>query len=90
MIILAYILSCISFLMSVLLLINLRSPLGWIILAPKLVASALTPIWAIMGAVGAVLGWVYQGIWAIPMGVICASGCSGSVVAFIYSAQASY
>ena len=69
MITLAYILSGISLLMSVLLLINIRSPLGWIILVPKVVASALTPFWAILGAVGAVLGWVYQGIWAIPMGI---------------------
>ncbi len=69
MIILAYILTGISLLMSVLLLINIRSPLGWIILVPKVVASALTPFWAILGAVGAVLGWVYQGIWAIPMGI---------------------
>jgi acetyl esterase/lipase len=38
-------------------------------LFPKLPAAALSPVWAIMGLVGAVLGWAYQALWAIPMGV---------------------
>jgi acetyl esterase/lipase len=37
---------------------------------PKLTAGALSPYWAIMGVVGAVIGWVYQGPWAIPMGIL--------------------
>jgi len=35
-----------------------------------LVASSLSPIWAIMGLVGAVLGWIYGAPWAIVMGII--------------------
>ena len=64
MIILATILSGLSLLMSVLFLIHLRSPPGWIVLFAKLAAGALSPIWAIMGAVGAVIGWVYGAFWA--------------------------
>jgi len=70
MITLAYILSGVSLLMGVLFLIHLKSPQGWILLLPKLIAGALSPIWAIMGAVGAIIGCVYQALWAIPMGVL--------------------
>jgi acetyl esterase/lipase len=70
MITLAYILSGLSLLMSILFLIKLKFPQGWIVWFPKLIAGALSPIWAIMGAVGAVIGWVYQALWAIPMGIV--------------------
>ena len=68
MIILATILSGLSLLMSVLFLVQLKQ------LTPavfaKLIAGALSPYWAIMGAVGAVLGGVYKAPWAIPMGIV--------------------
>jgi len=70
MITLAYILSGLSLLMSVLFLIQPKSPLGWMVVFPKLTAEGLSPYWAIMGAVGAVIGWVYQALWAIPMGIV--------------------
>jgi acetyl esterase/lipase len=70
MIILAYILSGLSLLMSVLFLIQLKIPRGFIGLLPKLTAGALSPYWAVMGVVGAVIGWVYQAVWAIPMGIV--------------------
>jgi len=35
-----------------------------------LIAGALSPFWAIIGAVGAVIGWLYQALWAIPMGIL--------------------
>ena len=71
MIILAYILSGLSLLMSVLFLIKLpMPPPGFLLLIPKLTAGALSPYWAIMGLVGAVIGWVYQALWAIPMGIV--------------------
>jgi acetyl esterase/lipase len=70
MVILAYILSGLSLLMSVLLLVRSKMPVGWFVLVPKLAAGALSPIWAIMGAVGAVIGWTGQAPWAIPMGVL--------------------
>jgi acetyl esterase/lipase len=69
MIILATILSGLSLLMSILLLIKLKEPtlIMFAILAG--IASSLSPYWAIIGAVGAVLGWAYQAPWAVPMGV---------------------
>jgi acetyl esterase/lipase len=71
MITLAYILSGLSLLMSVLFLIQSpKPPYGFMVLLPKLIASALSPYWAIMGAVGAVIGWIYQAFWAIPMGIV--------------------
>ncbi len=69
MIILATILSGLSLLMSVLLLIYAKSSLGWIVWMPKLIAGALSPVWAILGAAGAVLGWGYGALWAVPMGI---------------------
>jgi Flp pilus assembly protein TadB len=39
-------------------------------LPPKLIAGALSPYWAVIGAAGAVLGWAYLPIWAIPMGIL--------------------
>lgn len=71
MIILATILSGLSLLMSVLFLIRLKFPLGFFtVWIPKLTAGALSPYWAIMGIVGAVLGRAYQAFWAIPMGIL--------------------
>jgi hypothetical protein len=71
MTILAYILSGLSLLMSVHFLIRSpKPPLGFIVAFFKLTAGALSPYWAIMGAVGAVIGWVYQALWAIPMGIV--------------------
>ncbi len=70
MIVLAYILSGLSLLMIVLLLIQTKNPLGWIALFPKMTAEALSPIWAIMGAVGAAIGWVYDALWAVPIGIL--------------------
>jgi len=68
MIILAYILSGLSLLMSVLFLIKLKV-LNFALFA-KLTAGSLSPYWAILGAVGAVIGWIYQALWAIPMGMV--------------------
>jgi acetyl esterase/lipase len=80
MIALATILSGLSLLMSVLFLIKLESPFGWIVFLPKLTAGALSLFWAIMGTVGAVIGWVYQGLWAIPMGILGA----GMMVCYVW------
>jgi len=69
MIILATTLSGLSFLMSILFLIKPRASLLFVLFAP-LTAGTLSPIWAIMGAVGAVLGWAYGALWAVPMGIV--------------------
>ncbi len=66
--ILATILSGISLLMSILLFIRLKG-ISMALFA-KLAAAALSLEWAFLGAVGAVLGWVYQAYWAVPMGVV--------------------
>ena len=71
MFILTYILSGISLLMSLLFLVRLpKPPLGFVVLIPKLTAGALSPVWAVIGAVGALLGWLYQAFWAIPVGIL--------------------
>jgi len=70
MIILATILSTLSLLMSILLLIKTESPIGWFILIPKDISCALSPIWALIGAVGALIGWAYHAFWVIPVGVL--------------------
>jgi acetyl esterase/lipase len=79
MIILAYIFSGLSLLMSVLLIIQTKNPIGWFVLFPKLPSGALSLCWAIMGTVGAVLGWVYDVLWAVPMGVLGAGMMIGYV-----------
>ncbi len=70
MIILAYILSGLSLLMSVLFAIRQKVSIGFLVLMPKLIAGTLSPYWAVMGIVSAVLGWIYQAPWAIPMGIV--------------------
>lgn len=73
MITLAYIFSGFSLLMSVLFFVqndipsDKFPPIGF---AAKLIAGALSPYWAILGVVGAAIGWVYQAYWAIPIGII--------------------
>jgi acetyl esterase/lipase len=56
--------------MGFLLLIRTKNPIGWIVMVPKVIAGALSPVWAIMGVVGALIGLVYQALWAIPMGIL--------------------
>ena len=68
MIILAYILSSLSLLMSVLFLIKLK--VINLVLFLRLAGGALSPIWAIMGAAGALIGWTYQAYWAVPPGIV--------------------
>ena len=70
MIILAYILSGLSLLFTLLFTIRQKVSIGFLVLFPKLTAIALSPYWAIMGTVGAVIGWVYQALWAVPMGIV--------------------
>jgi acetyl esterase/lipase len=73
MTILATILSGLPLLMSILFLIQIDipseklPPFGW---SAKLIAGALSPYWAVMGAVGALIGWAYQALWAVPMGIV--------------------
>jgi acetyl esterase/lipase len=78
MIILATILSGLSLLMSVLFLLQLK--VINIVFMTRLAAAALSPYWATMGAVGALIGWVYQAFWAVPMGIIGA----GMVIWYIW------
>jgi acetyl esterase/lipase len=72
--ILATILSGLSLLMSVLFLVRSpKPPLGFIVAFFKLIAGALSSYWAIIGAAGAVIGWAYRALWAVPIGVVGAS-----------------
>ncbi len=71
MITLATVLSGISLLMGVLMIIQQpKFPQGFYLLFPKLPAGALSPVWAIMGIAGAVIGGICQAFWAIPMGIV--------------------
>ena len=97
MTILAYILSSLSFLMSILLLIRLKFPQGFYVMAPKMLAGALSPYWAIMGAAGAVLGWAYEAYGAIPIGIAGAGmmiwyvwGCTRDHKGFIHAFGAAW
>jgi acetyl esterase/lipase len=78
MIIFATILSGVSLLLSILLIIRLK--VINIIFMVRLAVAALTPYWAILGLVGAILGWVVVAPWAVLMGVIS----TGLVVWFVW------
>jgi len=79
MISLAYTLSGLVFFMCSLFLIRQKVSIGFLALLPKLSAMALSPYWAIIGALGAILGWIYQALWAIPMGMI------GAIIMTLYA-----
>ena len=67
--ILAYIFSGISLMMSGFFLLRPSTKLLMVLFLP-LIAAALSPLWAIFGVIGAVLGWVSGAIWAMPLGII--------------------
>jgi acetyl esterase/lipase len=75
MVIIATILSGLSFLMGVLLLVKRPGfTVGFFFVwLPRLTAGALSLVLAIMGAAGAALGWAFGAYWAIPMGILGAS-----------------
>jgi hypothetical protein len=78
---LAYILSGLSLLMSVLFLVRSpRPPFGFIAMLLKLAGGALSPYWAIMGIVGAVIGGIVHALRAIPMGHVGA----GAMVWYVW------
>ncbi len=68
MIALAYIFSIAALLMSLLLFIRVKVPGGFLLLFPKLVAGALSPLWCLLGIVGALLGWISGTLLAVLMG----------------------
>ncbi len=68
MIVLATILSGISLLMSAAFLLRPKAELLLVLFLPMF-AAALSPLWAIMGAAGAVIGWVSGAYWAVAMGI---------------------
>jgi acetyl esterase/lipase len=78
MTILATVLSGLSLLLSILFLIQLKA-INSIYFA-KLAAGAFSPIWVIMGAVGAIIGWGYGALWAVPMGILGA----GMMILYIW------
>ncbi|MFX0004721.1 MAG: alpha/beta hydrolase fold domain-containing protein [Candidatus Hermodarchaeota archaeon] len=78
LIILAYIFSSLSLLMSFLLFIRIKAPWGFILLPFKSVAMGLSRFWAIMSTVGAIIGLVFQAFWAVLIGII------GTIIMTIY------
>ena len=73
MTILSYVLSGFSLAMMVLFFIQQKVSIGFLVLFPKLFASALAAYWAIIGAAGAVLGLIYQALLAVVMGIVSAA-----------------
>jgi acetyl esterase/lipase len=67
---LACALTSLSLLMGALLLIRLKMPWGFYLLPLKMMAVALSPFLAVIGLIGAAIGWFYQSFWAVPVGVI--------------------
>jgi acetyl esterase/lipase len=55
--------------MSALFLVRPNVKLLMILFLPMF-AAALSPFWTVLGVVGALLGWVYGALWAVPMGII--------------------
>ena len=71
MMVLAYIFSCLSLLMSILLIIpQPKFPLSFWFLLPKLPAAALSPYWATIGAAGAIIGVISEVYWTVPLGIL--------------------
>lgn len=71
MITLAYIFSVLSLLMGIILLIpQPKFPLNFWSLIPKLPAGALSPYWAVIGAVGAIIGGISGVYLAVLIGII--------------------
>jgi len=70
MTVLAIIFSAVPLLTSVLLLIKTKNPIGWITMVPKAIAGSLSPVWAIIGLIGAIIGGISGAYWAIPMGIL--------------------
>ena len=78
MMILATILSGLSLLLSILLIIRLK--VINVIFMIRLAVAATSPYWAILGLVGALLGWGYGAPWAVLMGITSV----GLVVWFVW------
>ena len=78
MITLAYVLSGFSLLMCALFHIKPKVSIGFLLVWLPLIAGALSPYWAIIGAAGAVIGGIYQAIWAVPMGIV------GAITMIVY------
>jgi acetyl esterase/lipase len=69
--VLAYIFSGLSLLMSIMLLLRLRTSLiGLVLYVPKLLAGALSLFWAMIGTIGAVLGGISGAYWSVLMGIV--------------------
>ncbi len=66
----SYFLAVIPFIMSVLLIVRNKAPLGFIGLFPKLAAGALSPWWFLMGLAGAILGGLAGNVWTLAIGGI--------------------
>jgi hypothetical protein len=70
MVILAYFLTFFCLLMGILLFIRIKAPLGFMIIFPKLAASSLSPVWLVLGVVGAILGGLYRAPLVIAAGTL--------------------
>ena len=80
----AYLLAFISLLMGGLLILGIKAPLGIMVLFPKLVAGAHSPVWGVTGLLGAALDWLGHALLAVAggcIGAVCIGWCVWSVTA---------
>ena len=71
MIVLAYLFAFLPLLLNASLFLQFKPPYNFFLLwLPQLVAHALSPFLVVVGAVGAVLGWLYQAPIALVAGVL--------------------
>ena len=68
----SYFLAIIPLVMSILLILRNKAPLGFMALFPKLAAGALSPVWFLLGLTGATLGGLSGNYWTLFIGGISA------------------
>ena len=63
--------------MSILLLIQAKTLVGWFTMVPKVIAGSLSPVWALAGLLGAVFGVISGTYWVVLIGILGAGIMTG-------------
>jgi acetyl esterase/lipase len=86
MIIAAYVLAFLCLLLNLSLFVSLKPPYNFALVVPQLVAVDLSPFWAILGLLGAGLGWMIHAPIAVAAGLVGA-GISVIYIALVTVSQ---